>query len=198
MKPDQARTIDSLSLGPAVAALYSAERLNELGPGRPDRTQADQLAALTAEKLVAPHQLVDRAMAECCRAALWLSHDFLDESHTISQSIATVEGSYWHGIMHRREPDYDNAKYWFQRVRQHAIFADLAHEASALATAAPGDSAAEFLQTQPTWDPFRFVDLCQAVSRGKSASGPLCRQVQQLEWRLLFAHCWKRALGQAA
>ena len=65
-------------------------------------------------------------MAEGCLAGLWLLYDFLDESHTISQSLDTLEGSYWHGIMHRREPDYENAKYWFRRVPVHPIHAELA------------------------------------------------------------------------
>ena len=45
-------------------------------------------------------------MAACCLCGLWLLHDFLDESHSLSQEITTDTGSYWHGIMHRREPDY--------------------------------------------------------------------------------------------
>ena len=197
MDLNKAIVVEPLPLNPTVAALHATERLNELGPGREDQSQAGALAALTAEKLVAPHQLVDRAMADCCRAALWLKHDFLDESHTISQSIATAEGSYWHGIMHRREPDYDNAKYWFHRVKRHPIFSQLAQGAAALADAGPRDAATDYLRSQQEWDPFRFVDLCQAVSRGKSSTGQLCRQIQKLEGELLFAYCYKRAVGSA-
>ena len=57
-----------------------------------------------------------RELARACLAGLWLYHDFLDEAHRISQSLHGREGSYWHGIMHRREGDFANAKYWFHRV----------------------------------------------------------------------------------
>src|SRR5207245_11135 len=59
--------------------------------------------------------------AACVRSGLYLRFNFLDESHTISQGIHTVEGSYWHAIMHRREPDYSNAKHWFRKVGQHPV-----------------------------------------------------------------------------
>lgn len=49
-------------------------------------------------------------------AGLLLWNGDLDASHTISQHIEDITGSYWHGIMHRMEPDYSNAKYWFRKV----------------------------------------------------------------------------------
>src|SRR5947209_13498680 len=53
-----------------------------------------------------------------------------EKSHQISQELTTVEGSYWHGIAHRLEPDYGNAGYWFRRVGQHPIFPRLHAAAS--------------------------------------------------------------------
>lgn len=188
----------SQEYGPAAAALLAPERLNELGPGRPNRSVRVQLESLSAESLAAPNAVVDRRMAAACQSALWLHHDFLDESHAISQQLDTVEGSYWHGIMHRREPDYANAKYWFRRVGQHPIGPELAAAAQTLVEASPADQAAEFLLAQTEWDHFRFVDLCQAAAAGRSAAEMLCRSIQQREWELLFDYCYRRACADAA
>lgn len=58
--------------------------------------------------------------------ALWLLAGDLERSHHLSQSDSTPEGSFWHGIMHRREGDYGNAKYWFHRVGPHPVVEQLA------------------------------------------------------------------------
>lgn len=176
--------------GRAISGLLATQRLNDLGPGAPDQQVRSELAALSPEKLVAPHGLGDPQMAAACLAALWLRYDFAHESHAISQELETVEGSYWHGILHRREPDFANAKYWFRRVGSHPIAPALAAAARESAQAAESDRAAEFLSTQTEWDHFRFVDLCQSVLAGRSAAKLLCRQIQQREWELLFDHCY--------
>ncbi|HEX5444527.1 MAG TPA: hypothetical protein VFW87_11880, partial [Pirellulales bacterium] len=163
--------------GPAADGLLTPPRLNELGPGEPNESAREQLAALSPERLCAPHLVRDRSAANACLAGLWLYHDFLDPSHELSQELSTVEGSYWHGILHRREPDYGNAKYWFRRVGQHAIGLPLAAAARALVVENALDDASRFLASQTTWDHFRFVDLCEAAATGRAAAG-LCRQIQ--------------------
>src|SRR6516162_5234245 len=109
--------MDLSSFSPAVRELLPADRVPSLGPGHPHEAFRGKLEALTAERLLAPQPVQRPDGAAACLAGLWLFHDFLDESHKISQDIDTVEGSYWHGILHRREPDYSNAAYWFRRVR---------------------------------------------------------------------------------
>jgi hypothetical protein len=186
---------DPRSFNEEVAALVDLERLNELGPGRPEQSKYARLKDLSPERLVAPQAVKDPMMAEACLAGLWLLWDFLDESHHKSQSLETVEGSYWHGILHRREPDYGNAKYWFLRVGQHPIFPQLAAEAGRLAGAQP-DPEFAYLRTQEKWDPYRFVDMCEVGEVGRSAAGQFCRLVQRLEWQLLFAYCFLSATGE--
>lgn len=169
------------------------ERLNELGPGRPNRPLYDQLSQLSPADLFTDCRVTDRDMAACCLSGLWLWNDFLDESHTLSQSIETTSGSYWHGMMHRREPDYSNGKYWFRRVGQHDIFPALASAARELAAARGASRSARFLAENTEWDPFAFIDLCQQIARGKADDELLCREIARAEWQLLFQHCYEHA-----
>ena len=48
-----------------------------------------------------------------CGLFLYLS--CLDEAHQIAQEIKSPTGGYWHGMMHRQEPDFGNAAYWFRQ-----------------------------------------------------------------------------------
>jgi hypothetical protein len=189
---------DSTAYGPRFAELLREERLNDLGPGRPNAGAGPLLKELTAARAFEPHAIKDGSMAAACFAGLWLYHDYLDESHRISQTIRTPTGSYWHSLMHRREPDSGNSKYWLDRTGKHPVFPELCEAARALAQAeAPAlPSEARFLEEQTQWDPYRFVDLCEAARTGRSAAGDLCRRVQLAEWRLLFDWCYRRAIGQ--
>ncbi len=112
------------------------------------------------------------ALNDACLSGLWLLAGDLPRSHSISQSLNTAEGSFWHGIMHRREGDFGNAKYWFRRVGSHPVIDALAEQAGDLY---PSGAA--------------FVDACERALRGTDVDQQACRRVQWLEWQLLFAHC---------
>jgi hypothetical protein len=173
--------------------LLAAERLNPLDAGRPNEEVRAALQALTVPAAFAPQAVRDEDMARACLAGLWLYHDFLDESHRISQEIETPTGSYWHGLMHRREGDFGNSKYWFRRVGEHPVFEPLRQAAAELAASAP-ERAARFLAEQSRWDPFAFIDLCEMAVSGRADCAELCRRVQQAEWRRLFDYCYRQAV----
>lgn len=172
---------------PAIAALLVEERLPPLGPGQPNVTAHARLQALDVNKSFAPREVLRPDMATACLAGLWLHHDFLDDSHRLSQDIETAEGSYWHGIMHRREPDFANAKYWFRRVGRHSVL-------EALGVMANEIFAANSIKTSilSPWDPFWFVDYCEACLGGREPGEMAARQIQLCEWRLLFEHCLRQ------
>jgi hypothetical protein len=175
-----------------VARLVQSSELMPLAAGEPNHVARDALGGLDANGLFAHASIRDRHMAEACLAGLWLLHGFLDESHGLSQRNPTVEGSYWHGIMHRREGDFSNAKYWFRRVGIHTVHPRLAATAREMA-AGRGDGAKLLAAVSP-WDSGAFVDLCRRAVEVGGAEEELCRQVQQREWALLFDHCYRAAV----
>jgi hypothetical protein len=190
---------DAQSYGPFIAEILRKDHSSPLGPGNPTQPVPANLAGFAAnlEKAFRPHRIQDHVMARACLAGLWLYHDYLDESHQISQEVETPTGSYWHGIMHRREKDFDNAKYWFRQVGKHPVFALLREDAAELAAPIELLPAARFLRTQPAWNASAFIDLCEACLDGRSSHNLLCQVIQQREWELLFDHCYRQACGLA-
>jgi len=99
-------------------------------------------------------------------AGLWLYLDDLNRSHPIAQDIDTPTGSYWHAIIHRREGDFSNSKYWYRRVGDHPVIAQL------------------------DYDPFTFVDECQEDGGQNSLK---LVESQRREWKALFDWCLQEA-----
>ena len=136
-------------------------------------------------------------------SGLLLWNGNLDRSHAISQGIGNATGSYWHGIMHRMEGDYWNAKYWFRKVGRHPAMERLREAADGkLAAFRPegGSVASEAdrligrLAAEGKWDPFLFVDAVEAQTegRGSEAARALLEELQHLEISVLMAHGLER------
>jgi len=135
-----------------------------LGPGAPATALRDRIARAAA--------LVSRP----CAAGLWLRFDFLDAAHEVAQSNeGDPDHDIWHAILHRREPDAWNAKYWWRRAGAHPVLAELRRRAPEVG----------YAYTTPE----AFVDFCEKVRDTGTADEETAKRVQQLEWDLLFAHC---------
>jgi hypothetical protein len=195
-------SFDSAAYGPVFEPLLAIDRRRGLDAGSPNAGAKSALKALTLESAfahaagAAPRdRLADAEMAACCLAGVWLLHDFLDESHTISQNINTASGGFWHGIMHRREGDFGNAKYWFRHVGSHPAYETIGQRAAELAATRGDEAAIKRITNAGAWDPFAFVDLCQTAVRGNSTALDLCLDIQQAEWEALFDYCYRATVG---
>jgi hypothetical protein len=167
-------TFDPTAYGPSVATILGdGQRLMPLGPGTPDESKRSLLANFDPLRDL---PIVKNAnAAKACHAGLWLYWDFLDESHSISQDLHTPEGSAWHAIMHRREGDFSNSKYWYRRVGAHPIFEGMKRASEKIGYAYS--------------NPFDFVDYCEKVLGKGNDDERLAEAVQMIEWKLLFEHC---------
>ena len=125
-------------------------------------------------------------------AGLWLLAGELERSHAVSQQLATREGSYWHAIMHRREGDFWNSKYWLRRVGNHPVLGQLAEtiarNASRLAGIRGDDLPIEPLHSPAQVAP-ALVDLVERAVTDKTGWQPGLQRVGWWEWQLLFLHC---------
>ncbi len=145
----------SETLAPLFEKLPLDAAMPELLPKQPI---SDELVALVEELTGLPSIKANPTLA----AGLWLYVDDLHRSHELSQQILTSEGSLWHGIMHRREGDFWNSKYWFRKA---------------------GDSAGLSVATASI-----FVDR---VEKATPAQVPALLTEQRAEWQKLFEWCAK-------
>jgi hypothetical protein len=179
---------DRTALSAIVEALEARADLPALSPASDwDPSLTATLSGTAVKDLFGDHAIVDNGMARAVVSALLLWNDALDESHTISQGLSSSTGSYLHGVMHRREPDYGNSKYWFHQVGSHPLFPAVGQAAQAY----PG------LADLSDWDPYAFIDRCEASARGRLSQDET-RELQSLqrdELRLITSYCFTQAIG---
>jgi hypothetical protein len=181
--------------GPVLAPLVSGDRRRPLDHGQPDPQLRGALQLASVDAAFAQTPVADRDMAACAISGLWLVHDFLDQSHAISQGVDTTTGAFWHAIMHRREGDFSNAKYWFRRVGSHPVLGELSQCVGQWRRDLAEAEVAERLLRGGEFDPFAMVDACQAAVRSAGVAAAFCRRVQQAEWELLFDFSYRSAVA---
>lgn len=161
-----------------------------LGPG--PRTGTRSLESLEQELRAAlPDAGIPPRQRNLIRALVLLWHDHLDAAHAIAQGIEDADGSYVHAIMHRREPDAWNSKYWFRRVGRHAAFGPLAGAVDRLLVTRGDTGLSSRLLPGGRWDPGAFVDFtgqCRGLSPA-DPGGAIAVAIQEIEFGTLLDHC---------
>jgi len=167
------------------AGFFATPEPPELGPG--PRKGVEAQAALEKQlKSLLKASGLSSERRELIRAMILLWHDHLDAAHAIAQNVEGADGAFVHGIMHRREPDFGNAAYWFRRVGRHPAFNEIA---SRTATVLQADSHRDLLGElvrNREWDPFAFIDACEAASSKSGPNQGVLREMQRIEFNALL------------
>jgi hypothetical protein len=165
---------DPKAYGPEIAEILAldgnGERLMPLVHGPCSSPEAKAALDALAQRKLLP---------EAALAGLYLYFSCWEEAHEIAQNISTPEGSYWHAIVHRQEPDASNSGYWFRQVSAHPIFPALRERAAQIG-----------VDFGPRWDPVAFIEMCEhARQEAGSETERQALETQRAEWQLLFDYC---------
>ena len=135
------------------------------------------------QRLESPYPMFPENPAECIRglqqaigddggsqgtvfeALMWVRIGQIDPAHRIVESATRGLEAYIHGVIHRIEGDYWNAKYWFRQVRTPQLVGSLNRH---ILSRSPSGylypwGTAEF-------DPSAFVDVCESMACTRAVS----------------------------
>ena len=148
-----------------------------------------QLPRLSAQEPIPDKRLIQRiAVAEdheiakangpetrCIRSLLFIAAGGVDQAHRIVQEISTSDAAYIHGIVHRIDDDFDNARYWFRRAPMHPAAPEMYRRAAANSLA---------VASHPIWDPLLVTDMVK-TSRTAGVTEEL-RGILTIEFEVLL------------
>jgi hypothetical protein len=124
-------------------------------------------------------------------ALLWLRVGVIDRPHELVQDGSQDIEKYLHGVVHRLEGDYWNAKYWFRQVRDEKLLK--AFSSSIREVASKEDQSLidddQALFHHSLFQPQAFVDAVEKLLASQANSADKARKLSQLsyyEWYALW------------
>jgi hypothetical protein len=165
--------------------LRTENLLGKLTPSEPlDRDLVRKIREADDATLVGEKQIGKAGAFALVRGGLLYALDALEPAHVIFQEAHGDLGSYWHGMMHRREADFDNARYWFRRAGVLPFF-DRLHSAAS--------EVSPDMARQSNWDPYLFTGQCEQARHGAEELVGEMRNLQRIEFDAIFDYCWRQS-----
>tara|TARA_B100001123_G_scaffold18940_2_gene21226 strand:+ start:1977 stop:2492 length:516 start_codon:yes stop_codon:yes gene_type:complete len=166
-----------MPLPPVIKDLFYTNSLPSLGPEK----RNDSLGLNECEDLIGSAlKFPDTEHQALIRSALLLWHDHLEASHEISQCINSKDGSFLHALMHRREPDFPNAKYWLNQTGQYKAYSEIAKRSKILLKEA---SLSKLFTDE--WNPYAMVDSVEQTNPNTQTYKTL-QKIQQIEMEIFI------------
>ena len=137
-------------------------------------------------RIFGAHALLPDAPVPLVRAGLFYYHNALEDSHKEAAKSSGDIAAYWHGMVHRREGDFDNARYWMRRAGEQPVFQEMQGRAS---------DASPHMSRQANWDPFLFTHLCEQYKYGETDYKKEIGHLQRVEFAAMFDYVWRRCVS---
>ena len=156
-------------------------------------SECHHIAQKDPEELAAPRPPASPSRLTQLTQAPPTSPDLSRDADPAFRKDMTQTLAFWHAIMHRREGDFSNSKYWYARVGRHPMLQVVGAHAGAAINHLPADKSLLRLM-RDGWDANAFVDLVEDVSRRPDDPRlPTVIAIQCIEWQILFDHCTRQA-----
>ena len=154
-----------------------------------------------APPAIAAKAVASSGLNPLAQGALYLYLDCFEEAHNVAnEREGTWEGNWLHAMLHRREPDAVNSKYWYARVKApEGAYRSIGWAVLEVLGQKPPkgfEDLARKVHKSCLWEPDPFVDLCDKVRVEDPASAPyrLLVRLQETEWSAYL----KSVLGDKA